>query len=298
MRRLPIAALLCASLAFAAGSAAAQTGPGAETGPEIVVTGTADLEGEVRDFVGALTVAQSGQLSRFERSICPGAIGLSAVQKEAVAARIRRVAQAANIVVAKGKCTPNVLLVVTEDKAVFLEAMVKKYPNYFGELSAKDVRELARASGPAAVWHVQGPKVSGDGVELSDGSDELYVHRTTQSSSRITAAARPQFAAAAVVVEAKALDGLTTIQLADYAAMRAFSKGDPSKLPGTAPTILKVLETQMGEEVPITMTPWDLAFLRSLYQAPANLSAAAQRSSISRGLTKQLVKEEGQAKTR
>jgi hypothetical protein len=286
-----------AALALGAGTAAAQTAQPEDTGPEIVVTGNPDLEGEVRDFVGALTVAQSGQLSRFERSICPGAIGIPAAQKEAVVARIRGVAQAANIAVAKGKCTPNVLLVVTRDKAVFLEAMLKKYPNYFGELSPRDVRKLAGAPGPAAVWHVQGPKVSADGVELSDGSDEVYVHRTTNAASRITAAARPQFAAAAVVVEAQALDGLTTIQLADYAAMRAFSKTDPSKLPGTAPTILKVLETAMGEEVPITMTPWDLAFLRSLYQAPANLSAGAQRSAISSGVTKQL-KEDGQAKGR
>jgi hypothetical protein len=298
MRYVPIAPLFCGALALAAASAAAQTGPAADTGPEIVVTGNPDLDGQVRDFVGALTVAQSGQLSRFERSICPTAVGVSAAQKEAVVARIRQVAKAANIAVGKAKCTPNVLLVVTGDKAVFLEAMLKNHPNYFGELSAKDVRKLGRAPGPAAVWHVQGPKVSADGVELSDGSDELYVHRTTQSESRITAAARPQFAAAAVVVEAKALHGLTTIQLADYAAMRSLAKGDPSKLSGTAPTILKVLETPMGEEVPITMTPWDLAFLRSLYQAPANLSAAAQRSSISRGLIKQLEKGEAEEKRR
>jgi hypothetical protein len=165
-------------------------------------------------------------------------------------------------------------------------------------LSPKDVRKLARAPGPAAVWHVQGPKVSAEGVELSDGGDEVYIHRTTRSESRITAAARPQFAAAAVVVEARSLAGLTTIQLADYAAMRALSKGDPSKLPGTAPTILNVLETPMGEEVPITMTPWDLAFLRSLYSAQPNLAPGAQRSAIARGVREQLEKGEGQERKR
>lgn len=289
---------LGAALALSAGVALAQTTPPADTGPEIVVTGNPDLDGQVRDFVGALTVAPSGQLSRFERAICPAAVGVAPGQKEAVTARIRRVAQAANIAVAKGKCTPNVLLVVTDDKAVFLEAMLKKHPDYFGDMSPKEVRKLARAPGPAAAWHVQGPKVSADGVELSEGGRDPYINRTTRVDSRITSAARPQFAAAAVVVEAKALDGLTTLQLADYAAMRAFSRGDPSKRPGTAPTILKVLETPMGEEVPITMTPWDLAFLRSLYSAPANLAAAAQRSDIARGVTKQLDKGEGEERKR
>ena len=286
MRYQIYAAVLCAGVACAA-AAPAQEKP--TDGTEIVVTGNRDLENELRDFVGALTLgASGGQIARFERQICPAAIGLSPAQKQAVASRVLHVAEAANIAVAKGKCTPNLLVVVTPDKTAFLDAMYKKYPNYFGEISGGDVRRMARAPGPAASWHVEGPKVSADGVELSHGSGDVFVHRTTRAESRISAAARPQFAAAAVVVESGALDGLTTVQLADYAAMRTLAKADPARLPGTAPTILKVLETPMGEEVPITLTPWDLAFLRSLYTAPANLSAAAQRSSISRGVQKQL----------
>jgi hypothetical protein len=142
------------------------------------------------------------------------------------------------------------------------------------------------------VWHVQGPKIDADGEELVENDDGVAVNRTTRNPSRITAAARPQFAAAAVVVESKALDGLTTIQLADYAAMRAFARTDPSKLPGAAPTILKVLETPMGEEVPITLTEWDVAFLKSLYNAQPNVTAAAQRSSIRKGLQNELKKSE------
>ena len=37
-----------------------------------------------------------------------------------------------------------------------------------------------------------------------------------------------------VVVQASALDGLTTTQLADYAAMRAFVRTDPAKLRSAA----------------------------------------------------------------
>jgi hypothetical protein len=38
----------------------------------------------------------------------------------------------------------------------------------------------------------------------------------------------------------------------------------------------------MDSELPIIMTSWDLAFLRSFYAAPPNLTAPAQRSQVRR----------------
>jgi hypothetical protein len=293
MGRLVFASVLCAGFALSATAGLAQDRPAPEGAPEIVVTGTRDMEGQVRDFVGALTVApRNGQLTRFEAAICPTAVGVPAAQKELIADRIRKIARAADIAVGKAGCTPNVLLVVTPEKGAFIDALYKKHPDYFGALSIKDVRKLGAAPGPAAVWHVDGPQLNADGVAMPEGQDGGYVNRTTRTGSRMTAGARPQFAAAAVVVETRALDGLTTTQVADYAAMRTLARTDPSKLPGTAPTILKALETPMGEEVPITLTDWDLAFLRSLYQAPNNVSASTQRTSIRRGVEKQLEKRE------
>ncbi|HEY0148178.1 MAG TPA: hypothetical protein VGB70_04170 [Allosphingosinicella sp.] len=281
-------------LALALGApAAAQEKPDQDDQAEIVVTGSRDVETQMRDFVGALTDTQGGELlSRFEREICPTAVGVSPAQKQAVIARMKVIAEAAGIAVGNARCTPNVLLVVTGDKAAFLDALAKKHPYYFGEMSPAEIRRLAREPGPASAWHIAGPKRTADGVELYENKDGVAVNRTTRSGSRLTAGSRPQFAAAAVVVEAKALDGLTTTQLADYAAMRAYSRTDPSKIPAAAPTILKVLETPMGEEVPITLTEWDLQFLRSLYTAPKNISAAAQRSQIRKGMKEGLEKGE------
>lgn len=272
--------LLSALLLVPAPAATQDQGP-AEDPSEIVVTGVRDMDKELRDFVGALTRAPSaGQLARFEAAICPTVVGVPASQKELVAARMRRVAEAAGIAVGGGACTPNVLVVITSDKKAFLEGMLKKAAYYFGDMSAGAVRRLANEPGPAAAWHVDGPPLSADGVALQQGGGDPYVNRTTRTPSRISAAARPQFAAAVLVVEMKALDGLTTTQLADYAAMRTFARTDPKRLPEAAPTILKALDAPMGSEVPITMTPWDLSFLKSFYAAPKNLSAASQRSHI------------------
>ena len=291
MRQWIVGALLSLPLVLPP-PAFAQESPQATGDQEIVVTGNADVERQLTDFVGALTqVPGGGRLSRFESAVCPTVVGVKPTQKEAVAARMRAVAKAADLAVGRPGCVPNVLLVVTGNKRAFLEGLRDRHPYYLGEMSASAVRRLIAEPGPAAAWQVEGPPRNADGRELtSNGGPTL--NRTTRTSSRLSEGARPQFAAAAVVVEAKVLEGLTTTQLADYAAMRAFTRVDPSKLPSAAPTILTILEAPMDSAVPITLTEWDLAFLRAFYAAPPNLTAASQRSQIRRGVKRELEKGE------
>ena len=281
-----VRAFLLAAALVAASSAAAQDRTEPADEPEIVVTG-ADMERQVRDFVDALTEAPPrGQLSRFEWEACPVAAGLSPGQRDAVVRRVRQVAEAAGIPLAAERCTPNVIVVVTQDKSAFIQELQRRRPFYFDGLSRGDIRRLARAPGHAAAWQIQGPPLNSDGVPLRMarmGEEMVYFNDTTRPPSRITPAARPHFAAAVVVVERGALDGLTTIQFADYAAMRAFARTDPDRLGASAaPTILRILDAPMGSAVPITLTRWDLTFLQGLYASPADLYAASQRSEIGR----------------
>lgn len=290
--------MTAATLALAS-TATVQNGPQQADSPEIVVSGIGDMNHEIREFVGALELSPGAtQLSRFaRRPVCPLAIGVPESQKEAVASRIRQVAEAAGITVGGKSCRPNVVVAVTEDKRLFIEALRQKHPYFFEQMSPRQHRRLVRQPGPATAWHVHGPLLTTDGREMpsvsGDNGGDYYVNFTINPGSRITIPSHPQFAAAMVVVERGALDGLTTIQLADYASMRAFAQLDPARLEeSAAPTILKVLEVPMGGSVPITMTRWDFGLLRSLYTSPTNLAAAAQRSAIRRRLGKELERPE------
>ena len=289
MRHRIVGSVFSMALAIAPPAIAQEAGePDADR--DIVITGNVDVERQLTDFVGALTQAPGGgRLSRFETAVCPTVVGVPPAQKDAVVARIRVVAKAAGLAVGGSRCVPNMLLVVTADKRAFLEALRRKHAYYFGEMSTSAVRKLIAAPGPAAAWQVDGPPLNADGQAMATNNG-VAVNRTTNRGSRLSEGARPQFAAAAVVVESKALEGLTTTQLADYAAMRAFTSADPRKLPASASTILTILEAPMDSEVPITMTTWDLAFLRSFYAAPPNLTAAAQRSQVRRGVKQELEK--------
>jgi hypothetical protein len=300
MHRFAHAPLLAAALLLCPAPASAQDQLPERGSEEIVVTGQRDLESQVSDFVGALTQAPPrGQLSRFERSLCPAAFGLSESGKQAVAGRLRQLARAVGIEVGKAGCVPNALLLVTADKPALMQGLARRYPHFFTTVSRGEMRRLMKGEGPAAAWQMQGPMLNADGREIAE-EEGVAANRTGRTASRISTAIRPQFAAAVVVVERSALDGLTTTQLADYAAMRLFARTDPSRLANSAaPTIVTILEAPMGSPVPLTLTEWDLAFLRGLYSGSNNLYAAARRSEIGEQVAGALQREPGkeEAKT-
>lgn len=265
--------------------------------PDIVVTGERSREAEVNSFVRALTpAAPSRRIARFEQAICPAAVGLGEAADRAVIERMRRVVEAAGLRAETGDCAPNVVLIVTRDKPGFLRRLSRQRPEYFGEIGLGRVRELIRDRGPAVAWHIAGAPMSARGQELGvDPSLGQYVNRTTEGSSRLAFAARPQFESAVVVIERGALSGLTMTEIADYAIMRALVDAEPERLATSAPTILRILDAPMSSEVPITLTEWDLGFLRAFYSIPRNAMNAAQRSAIREQMLRELDQDRGAA---
>lgn len=269
--------------------AQAQTAPAKQDAP-LVVTGVRATNDEIATFVDAFTVASpSGRLARFEFAVCPLVMGLDDAQKAEFADRIRAVAKAAGVPVAKPGCDPNVVAIVTPDKKALIEDLMRRHPDTLGDLAPRQIRAMANSPEPAAAWHIGGPTLGADGRKVDTESAGFAVHRTTEPVSRITFATRPQFAAAVVVLDRHALDGLTIDQVADYAAMRTLIETDPARLgKSSAPTILKVLTAPMGSPTPPTLTDWDLGVLRGFYASNPNVTAAAQRSAVRKGVRKQL----------
>lgn len=281
--------LLAIALSIAVQSGTAQAGPAPES-EEIVVEGARNREKQIDDFVGALTEAPvTGQISRFDWAVCPAVAGLSDAQGAAVVERMRRVAQAAGIKTAPADCKPNALLIVARSKRAMIAGLREQHPAYFTGMTDSRVDRLIRDPAPAAAWHVEG-RLSRDGRVLSwDGERDHYILEATDAPSRISPASRPHFLASVLVVELDALKGLTVTQVADYAAMRTFARTDPARVESSgAPTILTILEAPMGSAVPITMTAWDMGFLKALYDSTGNRYAAQQRREMQRQLRKAL----------
>ena len=280
-------------LAFAlAGLTASPAQPQPQTSPAdqaIVITGQKDTRKTVEQFVRSLTpTLWQGQISRFEHSVCPAVYGLAKPQTEAVVNRMRAVAKSVAITVDHEPCYPNVVVIATSDKKMLLDELERHRGEIFGGMSRDEVRAMESDPEPAVAWQLRGAPISASGVELVwDDKLGAWVNRTTDASSHITESDRPQFDAAVVVVEKRALTGVTTTQLADYAIIRALTGADPAKLGNSgAPTILHVLDVPIGGTAPITMTKWDFAFLHGFYDVRRELRAGAQRSAIADSVAK------------
>jgi hypothetical protein len=254
---------------------------------EILVTGTRSLDSQVRDFVVALGRLPGGERAgRFEQDFCPAVIGATKSGAYAITARLRVVARAVGLEVGKPDCVANAFLIVTDDKRQFIEALAKKRPEFFGSLEPIQIRRLARSQGPAAAWQLVG-KVNARGVPITNSGEGVPINRTIDPPMRLTAAARPVFEAAALVLTRSSLQGLDATQLADYSAMRLLARTDPSRVAGS-PTILNILDAPMGTEVPLSLTKWDLGYLKGLYSSPDALQASAQRAAIAREMVAEI----------
>jgi len=286
------AAFLLAAVA-AAPSMAAQPAPAPAPEPDrpaIVVEGRRDQARAVREFLNALPFAGPAEhIARFERAACPAVLGLRADHNAQVVERMRRVAREAGIPLGKPQCAPNVLVLVTADKAALLDEIARRHPYLVASLTRGEVKALQKSPAPDALWHLR-ESIGVDGRLLTpDAVAGVVINRTTERPSRLRDFAHPTLAGAVLILEMRALTGLTPTQVADYALMRAFTGIDPARIPPDNPgSILKLLETPVGGEVPITLTRWDMAFIRSFYGSDVDRFAPGQRGEIAAGMKKAL----------
>lgn len=283
---------MLSALGLSLGSLLGPANPSSGQSDEIVVEGARSSQEALKQFVDALTDAPAfGRIARFEQPFCPVAIGFSAKQEQTVEDRIRRVAKAAEVKVAKQRCGPNALLIVTPNKAALISDLLAHYPYLFPrDWRTSRIRQLAADPAPTAAWQVD-QLVGSDGQILGEASitdpgrplprSPAAVQFTTGATSRIKSLARKRLIGTVVVIDSQALDGLTTSQIADYAALRLLVRTDPKdyrQLGGS--TILNAVEAPMGTAVPLTATAWDMRFLKAFYASRKDSYAEGQRSEI------------------
>ena len=267
----------------------------------IVVEGVKDRAKRISNFVKDLTPSDlsHNQLSRWEMPVCPAVFGLAPQQRPYVINRMRSIAQAAGVPLASPRCDPNVIVIVTSNKPALLAALEKGHPDYFpGDWSNRKIRAIEQDAYPAAAWQFEG-LLSTDGLRLAEstsGFDPVdpaglvaATIPTTAPASRLRPPGRRDVLTSILIVQNNALSGLTSTQFADYAAMRSFVRADPRQVRApSSDTILKVLDAPMGTAVPLSLTPFDLSFLKAFYASGTESYAGVQRSDIAWRMNREL----------
>lgn len=242
---------------------------------EIVVLG-APLREQVADFVDAVTAPPNGRgPARWDRrsGICVGVANLDPQAAQLMADRVSDVGALLRLPVGEPGCSPNVLVMFTDDAPALASALVERSPNSFRPKyagAAGTVRQLDQfVTSDRAVrwWHVAMPvtEATGQPAVRLPGDEGARLIRGV--ASRLTTTVRNQLRRAFVIIDVDQVEHLSLIQLSDYVAMVAFAQIDPDHAVSDFPSILNVVA---NPAVASEMTDWDRAYLQALYGVELN----------------------------
>ena len=269
------------SVAIAVLGQATPAPPERQTPPdEIVVTArpTSDTE-EANRFVREVAprLDYDTPMARFAEPVCVAAGGLPTRLLRSIADRMTRLAVGAGLDVAADGCIPNVLVIFAPDPARQIQPMLNRRPALFHGLDHAVIGRLKKTDGPALAWSIAAT-VGRDGVPLAPGADGVPTQQVS-FPTRLYQPVRRDIGLAVVMIDRRSVAGRTTTQLADYAAMRAFTDARPG---GGGRSILSLFD---ADPSPDTATPFDLAYLRAYYRMSPAQRNGAQRQALTRALT-------------
>jgi hypothetical protein len=284
--------LLAFAVAFSSATAApAPARPSTASDSPIVVEGSRDPRRPANEYLDKIIPPSfDAELGRFEDPVCAATIGLPDQLKSEVLARIHAVAAAANIPTAAARCTPNLLIVVIDDKKAMIEGMRREKQSYLYGVGSDRVKALENGAGPVAAWQVS-DVIGADGMPLrvdGDGYPRLF---TTVAPSRMVNTTRRRVLGGVVIVERRGLMNVTTRQLADFALVRALSPMPVRDGPAPSSSVLSLFNPgTRPEDAPQTVTWWDLAFLKALFDTRSDTLASAQRHEIRDRMLEEMAK--------
>lgn len=277
---------------------------------DIVVTGTKTTKAAIAEFIKT-TIAtpkggrHEGQYARFAQPVCPKVVGLSDENKRQVEKRMRGVAKAADMRVAKEGCKPNVFVMVVSDGHEAVSMLRKKRSRLFGGMSLPQRERIANSGGPAYAWkRIQTGSAETGALQNSDETRIVPTDSFAKTEvpimnsnvkSKIKRTIQQTMTHSFLLLEKDALVDLTTVQIADYAAMRSYiDTRDSNKSPTPRYSILALLDSpETGEKIPSSVSEMDLMLLSSLYNTPSDVSASMQSAAMLHRFEKELTSRNG-----
>jgi hypothetical protein len=271
----------CAVIAFAILSARAdpppQGAPSEHAPVDTVIIETRrrqELEQEVNRYVGSVAVHPRGEaLARWDQPVCPLVAGLPRTEGEFMLARLSQIARQAGAPLGSETCTANLFVVLADDPEDLLKRWWARNRRLFMTRNGLGgINAFIGSPRPVRVWYnsdflsAEGlPAMPGTMVGMLGTSADTSTLPMNQvhSASRLRHAAVPGLSSVIVVVDNKRLAGLNFGQLADYVAMLSLAQVRLDADTGTTPTILSLFRG--AENRPTALSPWDEAFLASLY---------------------------------
>lgn len=279
-----LVAISFGALAIAA-PVAAQTSPvdsdqnAATSLADIVVEGR-DLREATRDFVGEVSapVRRRG-LARWHRGVCVGALSLQAEAARYLVDRVSTVAEDLGLDPGDPGCTPNVIIIGTDNGQAMARSLVQSRPREFdtgvsgANLGDRALEAFQTSDRLIRWWHVSLPvdvetgapavripgQCSGDCSDVTDFAPSF----SRVTGSRLTSPIRDDLRQVIVILDIKALGQASFEQIVEYIAMVSLAQIDPDGETAGFNTILNLFDPAVATGR--FLTDWDNAYLQGLY---------------------------------
>ena len=294
------------ALPVAADAATPGPSPAAVPSDQITVTATKLRPEELRDradsFVRASGVLTGeATLARWVEPVCPKALNLAPQYAAIVEARLREIARAARVPVARASCRANIAVSFVPDGNAVARAVAAKAPRRFAQLAGPARAALLDGAAPIRWWYATGRQQK-DGVPGTTTPPPNFVGTGEGGGSSLPTLDGGSFASygdslianptvrvltgATIVVDITRTDGLPLEAVVAYTAMVAFAEIRSADF---APpySILGLFDRANGAT---HLSDWDTAFLAAIYRVPHARAARQQRGLLVRELVAGLPK--------
>ncbi len=297
---LGLTAILAASLQSAPAPASASHGaPGQErdraSQVDDVIVEAGRLRGlsvqdQARAFVGEVSApAPRRGLARWGGRVCIGVVNVRNDVAQGLADHVSRMAMDLGLTAGDPGCTPNLVVIFTDDAKGVASALVQNNRRVFHlgveglDRGNVALREFQTSDDPVRWWHVSMPIVGATGeraIRMPGDQQPIYV----PGEGRVNAG-RPiadAITKAIVIIDINKVEATPLPQLADYIGLVSLSQVDPEGDTRAFETILNLFDNPDSSP---GLSSWDRSYLASLYQAyPERINPWDQAGAMARGI--------------
>ena len=255
-----------------------------DTGPvrleDVEVTGRR-LDSLVNSFVDEVAAPNPNRgIARWDKRLCIGVANLRTDAAQYIVDRVSTVAEDVGLTPGAPGCTPNVMIVATDDGGALATELVQEHRRALRlggsgmDQGGAALRRFAETDRPVRWWQVSVPTDSETGMrttripgecaeactKVADFAPAIYVNAASRLSSQIV----DNLSRTIVIVDVDEASRLNINQLADYIAMVSLAQINPEADTSAYASILNVFAESEG---PAWLTDWDRAYLAGLYDA-------------------------------
>jgi len=238
--------------------------------PEVTVSAPGQLRHRIKEFIsqvsGPVALQDEGDpVLLWRRPICPLVGGLPGKEGQLVFDRLTDTLTSVGIPMGAVGCRPNFFIIATTQPEALLKAALRRNSALLDGPGAQAYIDTPR---PVRIWY-NAELTTPDGEGFNTQIQGVPIFFVRPVSPRTEFWVPRQVASVIAVIDLTRVAGMDWRQVTDYVAMLGLTKVRADAAVGDAPSILRLFNAPTGDR-PMTLSEWDRAFIRGMYQTDRN----------------------------